>query len=152
MNSKYEIRCLADAFYKAYPQSKYPEMEKKQNRPFLVLLLRIEGNTFAIPFRTNIRHRYCYKFRNSGRATNSTTGLDYTKAVIVNRSDYIGPLANVDHNEFLELDKHYYWIYSQFSKYVEGYKKYIKDSDNQYMAKRYRYSTLKYFHAELGLN
>ena len=58
----YEIRLLSSEFYKDYNLSKYPEMEEKTNRPFLVMLVEIENNIFAIPFRTNIKHNYCYNY------------------------------------------------------------------------------------------
>ena len=84
----YEIKLLSEQFYNDYNISNYPEMEDKQSRPFLVLLVKIDDNTFAIPFRTNIKHKYCYKFTNTNRSTNTYTALDYSKAVIVNDSKY----------------------------------------------------------------
>ena len=51
-----ELRKLSKDFYKAHPHSEYPEMETKENRPYVVLLVNINDIKFAIPLRTNIRH------------------------------------------------------------------------------------------------
>ena len=74
-----ELRKLSNEFYKDFPHSEFPEMESKQERPYVVLLVEINGIRFAIPLRTNIRHSYCYKFRTSDRETNSSTGITIAK-------------------------------------------------------------------------
>ena len=129
-----------------------PEIEHKASRPYIVLLIRIAENTFAVPFRTNVRHPYCYKFKNSGRDTSTVTGLDYTKAVIVNDPDYIGDPATIDDREYLELSGKYHFIIKQFSSYVTGYFSYVDGNVNPYNEKKYRFSTLRYFHKELNIN
>ena len=115
------------------------------------MLVKIDSNTFAIPFRTNIRHRYCYKFKQSNRDTQTVTGLDYTKAVIVNSINFIGDKATIDNKEFVELNNKYFFILKQFKKYVDGYRDFVNGKLNQYENKRYQFSTLKYFHSELNL-
>lgn len=152
MGKIYELNYLSNDFYDDYDISKYPEIENKPTRPYMVLLIKIGSNTFAIPFRTNIRHKYCYKFRKSERPTNAVTGLDYTKAVVVNDTKYIGNPATIDNREFVELNSKYYFIISQFKKYVAGYYDYVNGSLNEFDSKKYQYSTLKYFHKELGIN
>ena len=92
---KYQINYLSVEFYKKYNSVVYPEIEYKEERPYLVLLVKIDENIFAIPFRSNVEHSSCYKFKNSQRVTNSSTGLDYSKAVIVNDSTYIGLSATM---------------------------------------------------------
>ena len=50
-------------------------MKKGETRPYIILLIEIEKNKFAIPIRTNLhKTRDCYE---SNPQTNS--GLDYTK-------------------------------------------------------------------------
>ena len=151
MKKIYALNYLSNEFYNDYPACDFPEIEHKVARPYMVLLIKIENNTYAIPFRTNIRHRYCYKFKHSNRESQSVTGLDYTKAVIVNDSKYIGGKANIDNKEFVELNNKYYFIISQFKKYVIGYTEYTTGKLNKYEQRKYRFSTLKYFHKELGL-
>jgi protein AbiQ len=51
---------LSNQFYQQYNSSNCPEIEKKQNRPYIMLLVKIEDLTFAIPFRSNIRHKYAF--------------------------------------------------------------------------------------------
>lgn len=150
-NKKYKLNYLSPEFFQKYGSEKYPEIENKENRPYMVLLVKIDHNTFAIPFRTNIKHNNCYKFRNSTRQTDSITGLDYSKAVIVNDSSYIGEAARVNDAEYIELDANYYIIEKRFTTYVRGYVKYANKALNEYQTLKYRYTTLQYFHKELGI-
>ena len=88
-NKYYKLSYLSSEFYKIYNAEEYPEIENKESRPYMVILIQIDENTFAIPFRTNVTHKNCYKFKTSTRPTDSVTGLDYTKAVIVNEEKFI---------------------------------------------------------------
>ena len=67
MSKKYKLSHLSDKFYETHPHDTYNEIEKKSDRPYLVMLLKIDNNTFAIPFRTNVNHSACYKFKNSDK-------------------------------------------------------------------------------------
>lgn len=151
MNKKYELKYLTEDFFNNYPTDEYPEIEHKPQRPYMVLLVTIADNTFAIPFRTNIKHNNGYKFKNSSRDTNSDTGLDYTKAVIVNDPSYIGKAAYIDDKEYLELNNKYYFIIKQFTVYVNDYYAYVAGKLDENKAKKYKYSTLRYFHRELHI-
>ena len=152
INKKYKLNYLTAEFYNRYNPEEYPEIENKVNRPYMVMLVQIEDNIFAIPFRTNVKHSNCYKFKNSSRQTNSVTGLDYSKAVIVNDSKYIGAAARINDAEYTELDKNYYYITKQFTSFVKNYIKYANGKLNEYQAKKYKYTTLKYFRKELGID
>lgn len=151
MNRVYQLNYLTQEFYNKYSSADYPEIECKTTRPYMVLLIKIDNNNFAIPFRTNIRHKYCYKFKNSDRDSSSVTGLDYTKAVIVNDNSFIGDEATIDNKEYVELNNKYYFIISQFKKYISGYSEFIKGNLNEFESRKYQYSTLKYFHDELNI-
>ena len=98
----YELNYLSKDFYDKYNAIEYPEIEHKTQRPYIVLLIKIDDNTFGLPLRTNIRHGNCYKFQYSSRPTNSITGIDFSKAVIVNNSNYIGDTAEMDNKEYVE--------------------------------------------------
>lgn len=150
-NKKYKLNYLTEEFYNEYNSADYPEIESKSNRPYLVMLVQIENNTFAIPFRTNVKHNNCYKFEKSSRPTDTITGLDYSKAVIVNDSKYIGTAARINDMEYTELDANYHIIIKQFTLFVKNYMKYASGKLNQYQAKKYQYTTLKYFCKELGI-
>ena len=140
-----ELRKLSKEFYKAHPHSEYPEMETKENRPYVVLLVNINDIKFAIPLRTNIRHSYCYKFKTSDRETDSITGIDYSKAVVISKDSYLGEVTDINDKEYLELQQKTFFIINKFKKYVNDYINYKKHGGNEYVAKRYAFSTLKYF-------
>ena len=140
-----ELRKLSKGFYKDYPHEKYPEMEAKVGRPYVVLLVEISNVKFAIPLRTNIRHSYCYKFRTSDRDTDSATGIDFSKAVVISKDSYLGEETDINDKEYLELQEKVFFIINKFKKYVNGYISFKKNGGNDYVAKRYMYSTLKYF-------
>ncbi|MBD5477351.1 MAG: hypothetical protein HDR18_12390 [Lachnospiraceae bacterium] len=150
-NKKYKLNYLSAEFYKQYSTDRYPEIENKENRPYMVLLIKVDSNTFAIPFRTNVKHNNCYKFQNSTRPTESVTGLDYSKAVVINDSIFIGKAARINDDEYTELDMNYHIIIKRFTTYVRGYIKYAEGTLNEYQRFKYRYTTLQYFHKELGI-
>lgn len=148
---KYELRYLSEEFYAKYPPETYPELERKPTRPYMVMLVTIADNTFAIPFRTNVRHKNCYRFKHTSRDTESVTGLDYTKAVIINDSTLLGDPATIDDKEYLELSEKHYFIIKQFTAYVNGYLAFVKGELNEYKARQYQFTTLQYFHHELHI-
>lgn len=151
-NKGYKLNYLSREFYEKYKSEIYQEIEHKENRPYMVMLIEIDSNTFAIPFRTNLKHNYCYKFKRSSRETNSVTGLDYTKAVIVNDTRFIGEAARINDMEYIELDINQHKIIARFTTFVRGYIKFVNEKPNEHQAKKYKYTTLKYFHKELGLS
>lgn len=138
-------------FYAAYPITKYAEIEYKPSRPYVVMVVDIDGNKFALPLRTNIRHNYCYKFKNTGRHTQSSTGIDFTKAVIVNNVNFIGVPTAIDNKEYVELMNKFYFVIKKFRGYLEGYIQYRKYGGDDFTAKKYQFTTLKYFEKELGI-
>lgn len=153
MNKKnYQLNYLSAEFYKKYNANDYPEIENKDNRPYMVMLIKVENNTFAIPFRTNVPHNSCYKFKKSTRQTNSVTGLDYTKAVVVNDSKYIGAAAHINDMEYTELSNNAAFIIKQFRKFVSDYIAYANGKKNYYAVKKFQFTTLKYFHREIGID
>ena len=151
MSKKYKISRLSADFFKDYCSSDFPEIENKNSRPYLVLMIKIDDNIFAIPFRTNIRHKYSYQFKNSSRPSDSITGLDYTKAIIIDDDKYIGEDTNIDNKEYIELNKKFYFILNQFKNYVNGYYDYVDGKLSDFSAKKYKYTTLKYFHKQLHI-
>ena len=151
MGIKYQLKYLTKEFYDEYNSKQYPEIEHKPERPYMVFLVTVDNNTYAIPFRTNVKHKYCYKFKNSSRDTKYSTGLDYSKAVIVNDARYVGQSATIDNKEYVELNNKYYFIIKQFKSYVQGYIRFVNCDANEFEARKYRFSTLQYFHKELKL-
>lgn len=140
-----ELRKLSKEFYKAFPHNEFPEMEAKLGRPYVVLLVEINNIKFAIPLRINIRHSYCYKFKTSDRETKSSTGIDFSKAVVISKDNYLGEETEINDKEYLELQEKAFFIINKFKKYVFDYISFKKNGGNVYIAKRYKFSTLKYF-------
>ena len=151
-NKHYKVNYLSEAFYEKYNPHQYPEIERKTLRPYMVILVQFENNTFALPFRTNIRHNNCYKFKTSTRPTGSVTGIDFSKAVIINDDKYIGLPARINDKEYIELDKNYHIIILQFQKYVKDYIKFANGKLNKYESANFKYTTLRYFHNELNIS
>ena len=48
MKKKYEINYLSEDFFEKYDSKHFPEIEHKLNRPYLVLVLKVENNTYSI--------------------------------------------------------------------------------------------------------
>lgn len=147
----FRLHYLSKKFYDKYNITVYPEIEHKALRPYIVLLIEIDDNTFALPLRTNIKHGNCYKFQYSSRPTESVTGIDFSKAVIINDNSYIGDIAEMDNKEYVELNNRIAFIISKFRTYVKGYYTFASGKAHEKQAKKYKYTTLKYFHKELGI-
>lgn len=152
MNKLYSINYLSNDFFNTMCTPERSEIENKPERPYVVLLVNISGNTFAIPFRTNLPHNNGYKFRKTGRPTKCSSGIDFSKAVIVNDKSYIGNTAFVDKEEFRELSNKSNFIIKKFETYVNNYIKVANGTTtDKYTVNKYQYSTLRYFHDELGI-
>ena len=153
MNKLYEIRYLSKDFYNVYPYDIYPELECKETRPFLVLLVNINELKFAIPFRSNITHNFCYKFENSNRVSKSSTALDFSKSIIVKEDMYLDNYAFIDQEEYKELNSKIYFIISKFKKFILTYVKIKENYDkNSYKYKLLNYCTLQYFYEDIKEN
>lgn len=70
------------------------------------------------------------------------------------KSNYIGQQAIVDKDEFNETSAHINSIKDEIIDFIEKYIKHVNGTNplhNREFTRRYRFSTLPYFHAELGL-
>ena len=109
----------------------------------------------CVPYRTEISHSYAYRFKNSQRSRKHKSGLDYTKIVIISDSRYIDDkIITIDKVEYKETIYHFSKIKQQALEYVEKYIAHVKGTNqlsHQEFNRRYNYSTLKYFHNELGI-
>ena len=146
-----EFHRLSAAFYTQFGRCE--EILTKEERPYYVLLLELNGLTYAIPLRSHITHSYCF-IADSLNGKNS--GLDYSKALVITDSaKYIDPApVTIRQHEYNVLKQREYLIKKQFSSYVALYKKEIcRRQKNPLLpvSMMCRYSTLKYFHKELGI-
>lgn len=152
----YQILKLTDAFYRAYPNPPCREILKKQQRAYNCLLFQSHyGYFICVPYRSEIHHKYAYHFKTTSRSKLHKSGLDYTKIVIVNKSEYIDEKnAIIDKDEFNETMMHLDKIKAEALQFVEDYinhhKKVAVLHEREYY-RRYAFSTLQYFHKELGI-
>ena len=152
----YQILQLTDSFYRAYPNPPHTELLRKQQRPYNCLLFQTHYEYFiCIPFRSEISHIYSFRFVKSKRSQKRKSGLDYTKIMIISNIEYLGTKdAVIDKDEFSEMRRCFERIKREALEYVEDYIAYvsgIKKISTEEFKRRYEYSTLLYFHKELGI-
>jgi len=146
-----EFHRLSAIFYTQF--SHCEEILTKEDRPYYVLLLELDGLIFAIPLRSYITHPYCFI---SDSSNGEKSGLDYSKAVVITDSiKYIDPApVTIRQHEYNFLKQREHLIKKKFSAYVASYKKeiYRRQKNTALPVSAFcRYSSLKYFHKELGL-
>lgn len=152
----YQVLRLTEKFFDSYPASEYPEMMGKKKRGYSCLLIETHYDFFiCIPYRTEIRHKYAYRFKNSKRSKEHRSGLDFTKMIIIKDEGFIdNKEAEIDADEYAETRKNIYQIVKGALIFLEDYimhcigKEVLNPREYD---RRYKFSTLKYFHAELGL-
>lgn len=154
--NEYQILKLTDAFYHACPDPPYREILKKQQRAYNCLLFQTHYDYFiCIPYRTEIRHKYAFHFTTTVRSRTHRSGLDYSKIVILEKTDYIDTSdAIIDKDEFKETMINLKQIKREALAFVEDYVDHIKGIrllHEKEFDRRYGFSPLKYFHKELGI-
>jgi len=152
----YQILRLTDQFYKAYPNPPYKEILQKKNRAYNCLLFQTHYDFYiCIPYRSEITHKYAFHFKGTNRSISHKSGLDYTKIVIISKSEYIDNVnAIIDKDEFNETMINLEKIKTDALEYVEDYMAHItkqKLLDLPEFKRRYAYSPLQYFHKELKI-
>ena len=155
MDYKIEISRLSNKFYQDYPLSVYPEILSKEARSYVCLTIKIRDYYICIPYRSNVDHKYSYRFKYSKRSKKKKSGLDYRKIVIIKNEVYFEKsFAIVDTDEHRETMMNIKKIVSSAEKFVDEYiahTKNIKLLDSEEFDRRYTVSALQYFHKELGI-
>ena len=130
----------------------------KDKRPYGCLLIKTHNDYYiCVPFRSHIHHKNAFLFKNTERSKTDSSGLDYSKTVLIRPEDYDKYLienAVVDTDEYKAVRINIYKIEKQISKYIEGYVKSVSDfenADKKSFERKYKYCTLKYFHDILGI-
>ena len=138
-----EFYLLKKKFYEKYSNCK--EILKKENRPYTICIIEINKLTFAIPIRHNINHKYSIK-------TFNNKGLDFTKAVIIIDKAFISEKnVYIEQEEYEELSTKKSLIKPKLKKFIKTYKKAIKNPDDLKNKILCEFSSLQYFHKELGI-
>lgn len=154
VDSDFQILKLTERFYFKYSDSQYPELLNKKNRPYNCMLLQTHYDYFiCVPFRTNINHNNAFKFSSSKRSKVKKSGLNYSKMIIIKDLNYLESRdAVIDKAEYKETVKNIERIKAEALEYLENYIKYINGKEvmhREEFMRRYKYTTLKYFHEEL---
>ena len=154
--SDYQILKLTDNFYNTYPNPPYIEILKKRQRAYNCILFQTHYDYFiCVPYRTEISHNYAYHFTSSVRSVMHRSGLDYTKIVIISKTEYVDTIdALIDKDEYNETMINLEKIKGEALKFVEDYVAHQKGTHLLHpreFVRRYKYSPLKYFHTELGI-
>lgn len=152
----YQVLHLSRLFYSDYPNPPYKEMLMKDKRAYNCLLIQsCYGYFICIPYRSQISHKYAFMFKKSIRSRTHKSGLDYTKIVIIQNKDYLDDSqALVDKDEYNETRTNINRIQQEAQEFVDDYITYMKGNEKiskEEFKRRYRFSTLKYFHKELGI-
>ena len=148
MAKKNRFVFLSNKFYSTYPASQYPEMEQKQNRPYIQVYVEIDGVQYAIPLRSDIHHPHVFWTDKANHC-----GVDFSKAVVITDDSYID-LQTEPHlrqNEFDALRGKDFKIKTKMEKYIADYKKAKLDLSKPVNQNLVKYSTLQYFEKEIGL-
>ena len=153
----YQVLHLSEDFYNNYPVYRYRELLSKDKRSYNCLLIQTKYDYYVcIPYRSEINHRNAYKFSGTTRTLNHNTGLDYSKIIIIKNGNYLSDdVALIDNDEYNETVINIDQIVDEANKYVDDYINHCNGVQRLHpreFARRYRYSTLKYFHGELGIN
>ena len=140
---------LSDKFYKDYPGEQYPELEQKRNRPYIQIVIEINGVRYAAPLRSGIKHTYAFWTDKKNHC-----GIDFSKAVVISDEEYINSetVPYIRPNEFNALRGKDYKIKIKMIKYIEKYKKAKQDLNKRVNQNIVRYSTLQYFEKEIGID
>ena len=71
---------LTNKFYNKYKNHK--EILNKNNRPYLILLIKVNNTIFTISFRSNLNYEYDYKLSDN-------EGLDFLKVIPIIDNEFI---------------------------------------------------------------
>ncbi|MBS4761864.1 hypothetical protein KG089_03940 [Carnobacteriaceae bacterium zg-ZUI252] len=160
MTLQYEqaLYTLTSDFYNDYPNSSFPELLTPHgNRTYNCIIVAYKDYFICIPFRSNMKHRNGYHFKNTQRSRRTSSGLDYSKMIIIeNSSKYLSDSHTlVDKDEYVEAMNNSDRIISEATKYIDDYinhNKNIITLNPQEYRKKYTYSTLAYFHDILQIS
>lgn len=137
---------LTSKFYDTYKNC--PQIEQKQDRPYVQFLLKIDELNFALPFRSNIPHEFAFWTDKANRC-----GIDYSKAVIITEDSYIDDTTRpqIRQNEHVAILGNEHIIKKEFIQYLKTYKKALKKQDVNRNKVICQFSALQYFHDEMKL-
>ena len=118
-----------------------------KHRGYGIVSVQVNDLTFAIPLRSNLNHSNGLKTVLVGRQWN---GLDYSKALLVNDDDLnkesFKPRTDAEYEKIQSSKEK---VIKDFGAYVDGYIEAAKKNETN--NHKFRFTTLQYFHDELGI-
>jgi len=118
-----------------------------KDRGYGVIYLDYGNLIFALPLRSNLNHPSGFKTILSGGVWN---GIDYSKALIVDADDFeLAAFKTRENDEYLKIKRNKDKIKKEFIEYLTEYVTVI--SDGKDLPKKFKFTTLQYFHTELDL-
>ena len=156
LNVEVEIYQLSEQFLRDYPAEQYPELMCKRGRPYSCLLIDLHFDYYiCIPYRSSIRHKNAYLFTGTQRSLRTKSGLDYSKIVLIQKKIYLNDKnVVVDQDEYTETIRNIKRIAGEAVEYIEGYIHHVDGTKLLHPRaydRKYKFSTLPYFHDILGL-
>ncbi len=138
-----KLVCLNSNFYNKYLDKE--EILKKQNRSYVIFIVNINNIDWAIPFRSNIRHKYAYM---TDKINNN--GIDYTKAVVIDiNTDIDSQNVQIRQIEFNKLKGKEHVVKKEFQNFLKRFEKAINKPEIKEYKKLLTYSSLVYFLEEV---
>ena len=130
------------------------EWEKGKKRGYGVIIVEFNYLTFAIPLRSNLTHKAVYvtkEMRHQKEVVKK--GLDFSKALLISKPSYISSdNFNIPPDEHTLLQEKEHFISAKFGKYIERYIHAVRKPDKNILnSPEYRYTTLQYYHVDLGI-
>jgi protein AbiQ len=158
----FPLRQLTDEFYeenthleRILDKEKDSMVFTDKGRGYGVIVVEKFGKKFGIPLRSNMTHKYCFSTkitRDEEKKKTFRKGLDYTKAVILEKDSYISTRSfKIPAEEFDKINDTQHMIETQFGKFIDDYIKAYKNKSQKILDTKYRDSTLINYHKELGL-
>lgn len=154
--NEYEIWKLSSSFYNDYPESQYPEILRKSGRPYNVIVFETKEDYYVcVPFRTYLNHQQGFHFPQHNHLNGGNPGIDYSKMLIVKNDNYIGQATLIEPSQMAFFNANIATIQQEIFGYLEGYINHINGTTilhPRQFIRKYQYTTLKYFHSELGIS
>ncbi|MBR5000488.1 MAG: hypothetical protein IKT25_00660 [Firmicutes bacterium] len=132
---------LSKEFYEEHRM--HTEIEQKEDRPYVQVIVEINNTLFAIPMRSNINHKHAFFTDKENKC-----GLDYSKSVVIlderHELDHVRK-PYIREIEFKALLGKEYEVKKGLVKYIRTYKKASAQRDISRNELLCKYSTLQYF-------
>lgn len=140
-----ELKCIKEDAYNRLSEGRNQVLTK--DRGYGVIYLPIGEMIFALPLRSNLNHPNGFKTVLVGKSWN---GIDYSKALIVKSDDLeIEAFKTRTDDEYQKIKNNKEKIKKEFFKYLEEYITSV--SAGKPMHQKFKFTTLQYFHEELGI-